>query len=66
MTYSLCAGRHTVFVVNHPSEAPYIDRVEKFIFDPDNLKLKHQAYYTSEAMKTSVIIITSFYLCQYM
>lgn len=45
------AGRHVVFVVNHPHEPPVADRIEKFIFDPDTLELKHHAYYSGEAIK---------------
>ncbi|KAK7111887.1 serum paraoxonase/arylesterase 1-like isoform X2 [Littorina saxatilis] len=46
------AGRHVVFVVNHPLEEPVADRIEKFIFDPNKLELLHQAYYSGEAMKS--------------
>ncbi|KAL8580407.1 hypothetical protein ACOMHN_020884 [Nucella lapillus] len=45
------AGRHVVFVVNHPLEPPAVDRIEKFIFDPDTLELKHHAYYAGEGIK---------------
>lgn len=63
------AGRHTVFVVNHPRVEPVADRVEKFVFDAENLELIHQAYYTSDTMKVLNSIVatgpTSFYFTNY-
>ena len=48
-------GRHVVFVVNHPMEEPVMDRIEKFVFDPEKQELLHQAYYSGEALKVWVI-----------
>ena len=48
------AGRHVVFVVNHPYEEGAVDRVEKFVYDPSKQELVHQTYFSDPAMKVSV------------
>ena len=50
--FSLCiAGRHTLFVVNHPAGDSMTERIEKFVFNPESKQIIHQQYFASSKMK---------------
>lgn len=46
-----------MFVVNHAMDEPGVDRIERFVYNPDTLELHHKDFYSGEEMKVSVLFI---------